>query len=177
MVGGRLRLGSYGRCAFKENTNTMISVVVAMITGAALVTGLLFAFSNFVMAALADVSTENAVEVMQRINVRIINPVFFFLFVGTPVLCLIVVIQTFLNAGENLNLWLPVGATLYLIGPLGITLMFNVPLNDRLAKIEKSNANEWEVYQAKWQGWNHLRTYIGIVSIVLMAVGLSTMKV
>ena len=155
----------------------MISVVVAMITGAALVTGLLFAFSNFVMAALADVSTENAVEVMQRINVRIINPVFFLLFVGTPVLCLIVVIQTFLNAGENLNLWLPVGATLYLSGPLGITLMFNVPLNDRLAKIEKSNANEWEVYQAKWQGWNHLRTYIGIVSIVLMAVGLSTMKV
>ena len=155
----------------------MIALIVATITGAALVTGLLFAFSNFVMNALADVSSENGAEVMQRINVRIINPVFFLLFFGTPALCLIVVVQSFVGPAENFNLQLIIGAGSYLVGPFGITVMFNVPLNNRLAAVDKSNESEWQDYQTKWQRWNHLRTCIGIISIILLASGLSSANV
>ena len=152
----------------------MIYLIVATITGAALVTGLLFAFSNFVMKALADVSDSSGMEVMQRINERIINPIFFVLFFGTPLLCLIVAITSVLNLIHYSSYLVVVGSVLYLIGPFGITLLFNVPLNNRLAETKDSNAEkEWRDYQIRWQRWNHLRTYIGILSIIILSFGLA----
>jgi uncharacterized membrane protein len=61
-----------------------------------------------------------------------------------------------------------------LIGPYGITVLFNVPLNNQLAGMDVSNADKiWPMYQKKWQRWNHIRTYIGVASIILMALGLA----
>jgi uncharacterized membrane protein len=55
--------------------------------------------------------------------------------------------------------------------------MFNVPLNNRLAKAELSIADEiWVNYQVRWQHWNHIRTYIGILSIILLAIGLGNIE-
>ena len=66
------------------------------------------------------------------------------------------------------------GAALYLLGPFGVTLMFNVPLNNRLAETDTTNAEqEWIDYQVRWQRWNHLRTYIGVLSIILLSAGLA----
>ena len=152
----------------------MTYLIIATITGAALVTGLLFAFSNFVMRALADVPSDNGMEVMQRINVRIINPVFFLLFFGTPILCLIVGVNSALTLDGSGDYLLIAGSVLYLLGPFGVTLLFNVPLNNRLAETKTTDAEqEWNDYQVRWQRWNHLRTYIGVVSIILLSAGLA----
>ena len=143
------------------------------ITGAGLVTGLLFAFSNFVMRSLAALPDDKGMFAMQRVNETILNPVFLVLFLGTPVLCAIIVFKSVMQAGTPGSLFLLTGALAYLIGPFAITLLFNVPLNNKLAEAELSTANEvWPVYQKQWQRWNHLRTYIGIVSIILLAIGL-----
>lgn len=152
----------------------MTYIIIATITGAALVTGLLFAFSNFVMKALADVSSNNGMEVMQRINERIINPVFFLLFFGTPILCLIVGVKSAMTLEGSSNYFLIAGAALYLVGPFGVTLMFNVPLNNRLAETKTNGAEQqWNDYQVRWQRWNHLRTCIGVLSIILLSAGLA----
>lgn len=150
-------------------------IIVASISGAGLVTGLLFAFSNFVMRALADLPPDKGMLAMQRINETIINPIFLVLFLGTPILCLVIAVNSGLKIDEAGSLFLLVGAIAYLIGPFGITMLFNVPLNNLLARADVSDSDEiWPMYQKKWQRWNHIRTYIGVASVVLMAMGLGS---
>jgi len=156
--------------------NGLITIIsIASITGAGLVTGLLFAFSNFVMRALADLPPDKGMFAMQRINEKIINPVFMVLFLGTPTLCSVIAVNSALKINEHGNLFLLVGALAYLVGPFAITMLFNVPLNNILARAEVSDSEEiWPVYQKKWQWWNHIRTYIGVVAVVFMAMGLGS---
>jgi len=153
------------------------AMIVATISGSGLVTGLLFAFSNFVMSALADLPSEKGMFAMQRINEKIINPIFMLLFLGTPVLCLLMVVIFGQKISDSGSVFLLVGALAYLIGPFGITMLFNVPLNNQLARANTSDADEiWPMYQKRWQWWNHIRTYIGVVSIVFMAIGLGIVE-
>ena len=149
-------------------------IVIFAIVGAGVVTGLLFAFSNFVMRALADLPAEHGMFAMQRINEKILNPIFFVLFFGTPLLCAVTVFSVFDTLNEPGYVMLFWGAVAYLVGPFGITLMFNVPLNNKLAATPRVGAEvEWPDYRQKWQRWNHIRTYIGILSIFFLAAGLS----
>ncbi len=154
--------------------NEYLPLIVAIaITGSGVVTGLLFAFSNFVMRALGDLPTEQSMLVMQRINERIINPIFFIFFMGTPVLCLIIAVISVLDFGVSGYVYFFSGAVMYLLGPFGITMLFNVPLNNTLAGTAiTESAEAWPKYIKKWQWWNHVRTYMGILSILLLALGL-----
>jgi uncharacterized membrane protein len=78
-----------------------------------------------------------------------------------------------MNLDASGNLLLLIGAICYLIGPFGVTMICNVPLNNRLAEAESPDADEvWADYQIRWQRWNHVRTYIGVLSILLLATGL-----
>jgi len=147
-------------------------VVVAAIVGAGLITGLFFAFSNFVLRALSDLPVDKAMFAMQRINVKIINLMFMLFFLGTTVLCCIIVFTLVQSSSVFDNLYLLVGALGYLIGPFGITMLFNVPLNNLLARTDASSADKiWPMYKIKWQWWNHIRTYIGMVSVVFLVMG------
>ena len=51
--------------------------------GAAIVGGVFFAFSTFLMKALAHLPASQGVVAMQRINVVVLNPMFFGAFFGT----------------------------------------------------------------------------------------------
>lgn len=142
------------------------------IVGAGVVTGLLFAFSNFALRALAELPARHGMFAMQRINETIINPVFLLFFLGTPVAAGITIAHEVIAASTNG--WLVAGAILYWIGPLGITALRNVPLNNGLAQTLPEDAEEkWPEYRRKWQRWNHVRTYLGVASIGLMAYGLA----
>ncbi len=148
-------------------------LVIAAITGAGIVTGLLFAFSNFIMRALAEVQQMHGMLAMQLINKKIINPVFLLFFLGTPLVCLVIAVYCLLHIGDVKNFLLLAGSIGYLIGPFGITITCNVPLNDKLATVKpEEGADLWREYQVKWQRWNHIRTYIGIASIILLCLGL-----
>ncbi len=158
--------------------STLIMVIiVAAISGAGLITGLLFAFSNFVMRALADLPPDKGMFAMQRINKTIVNPIFLLLFLGTPLLCLLIAVQSVTRMGEPGSLSLLIGALAYLTGPFGITMRFNVPLNNLLAGADASKSDEiWPMYQKKWQRWNHIRTYIGVASVVFLSIGLASFE-
>lgn len=148
-------------------------LVVAAITGAGLVTGLLFAFSNFIMRALAKLQPEHGMFAMQQINEKIINPLFLLFFLGTPFLCAIIAIYSLLNLHDAHSVLLLIGCIGYIIGPFGITVRCNVPLNNKLAEVQPAEGNDiWGEYQVKWQRWNHIRTYIGLVSIISLCLGL-----
>jgi len=148
-------------------------VIAIALLGTGLVTGLLFAFSNFVLQSLGDLPDDEGMYAMQRINERIINPLFLLLFLGTPVLCTAIAVSMLYTLGDSGALLKLAGAIFYMAGPFSITVLFNVPLNNRLAAADLSDAGEvWPSYQAQWQRWNHRRTFLGAVAIVLLAAGL-----
>ena len=67
---------------------------------------------------------------------------------------------------------------IYLLGPFGITLLFNVPLNNKLAEMALTESAEaWPLHIKKWQWWNHIRAYMGILLILLLALGLTSVPV
>lgn len=146
---------------------------IAAIVGAGLVTGLLFAFSAGVMRALAQLPPEQGLAAMQRINEAIPNPLFLLPFFGTAVLCALIAL---LAAGELSSAaarWQLLGALAYGVGPFGITIARNVPLNRRLAQATAADAPAvWPRYVERWLFWNHLRTALGAVAIGALAAGL-----
>jgi len=140
--------------------------------GAATMAGLLFAFSNFVMRALAQLPPAVGMEAMQRINVTIVNPLFLVVFVGTPVLYFVTALMMLHPEVTRGRGYLLSGAACYLLGVLGVTMFANVPLNDALAGLAPSAAPQhWPTYVAVWTRWNHVRTVFAFVSAAVTLLG------
>ena len=57
--------------------------------GCGLIGGVLFAFSSFVMNALARLPAAQGIAAMQSINVVVINPLFMTAFLGTAAACVL----------------------------------------------------------------------------------------
>jgi len=139
--------------------STLVPALLAV--GAGLVAGVFFAFSTFVMRALAQLPSEQGVFAMQRINIVVMNPVFLGLFVGTALIAGICGAGALLSWGSRESTLLLAAGVLYLVGCFGVTVVFNVPRNERLARFRPGSdeaAAYWQVYLQEWVFWNHVRT-------------------
>ncbi|MPY87536.1 MAG: DUF1772 domain-containing protein [Luteitalea sp.] len=137
--------------------------------------GFFFAFSVAVMTALAQQPPPAGMATMQAINIAVFNPVFGTAFTATPVLCVLVMIDSLLRWDEPDALCVLVGGTLYLIGTLGVTAMFNVPRNDALAAVQptaQGSAVLWSRYLREWTAWNHVRTAAAFAAAAWLTVAL-----
>ena len=142
--------------------------------GAGLIAGVFLAFSTFVMKALADLPAAQGVAAMQRINVVVINPIFLGVFMGTALLGLVCI-----GAAILIGRWGPTRAALlvaaglaYVLACFGVTMAFNVPRNDRLARLRADSpeaAGYWPVYVREWTFWNHVRTLAAAFASVCSA--------
>ena len=147
----------------------ILPITVLAGVGSGLMAGLLFAFSNFVMKALTRLPSEQGMAAMQQINVAIINPVFLLLFLGTAVLCAVLTLYAVLQRQSITTVWLLVGCGFYLVGTVGVTMAFNVPLNNILAgsKAAISVAPDvWPSYVKAWVRWNHVRALLSFAAEV-----------
>jgi uncharacterized membrane protein len=143
--------------------------------GCALMGGLFFAFSNFVMQALARLPAPAGIAAMQAINVTVLNPLFLALFVGTAAACALLAVAALLRWPQAGALWLLAGALLYLFGNFAVTLVFNVPRNEALARLDAAQAGAervWSDFVTGWTRWNHVRTVAGLAAAASLAVAL-----
>ena len=92
--------------------------------------GLFFAFSASVMKALARLPSAEGIAAMQSINVAVLNPVFLAVFVGTAVVCLLVMVASLWRWHSPGTIYVLVGSALYLVGTFSVTMVCNVPKND-----------------------------------------------
>ena len=125
------------------------------IAGSALMAGLFFIFSNTIMRSFDRLPGASAVAAMNSINAVILNPLFFLAFFGTALLCLVLLV------GQLDSPLVVAGALFYLVGTIGVTMVCNVPLNDKLAKVAPSATDadaQWPAYRRAWTRWNHVRT-------------------
>ncbi|NJN59343.1 MAG: DUF1772 domain-containing protein [Leptolyngbyaceae cyanobacterium SL_5_9] len=148
--------------------------------GCGLVAGIFFAFSTFVMKALAQLQPAQGITAMQSINITVINPWFFVAFFGTALTCLLLTISSLLKWHQPGAVFLLIGSLLYLFGTVLVTIAFNVPLNDALA-IAKSNSPEsaglWARYLTNWTVWNHVRTIAALAAATLLTIALCNQTV
>lgn len=143
--------------------------------GCGLVAGVFFAFSTFVMNALARLQPKEAIIAMQSINITAINPWFMVALFGTALACLILAIASLSNWHQPAAVYWLVGSLLYLIGTVLVTIVFNVPLNDALAIAKPDSAegaNLWARYLTNWTLWNHVRTIAAFGAATLLAIAL-----
>ena len=128
--------------------------------GCGLMAGVFFAFSAFVMTALARLPPGQGIAAMQSINVVVINPVFGVAFFGTAAACVLLAVSALLGWRRPGAVYVLVGSLLYLLGTIAVTIVFNVPRNDALAAVDPASAEGarlWADYVTSWTAWNHVR--------------------
>lgn len=99
--------------------------------GCGLVAGVFFAFSPFVMRALARLGAEQGIAAMQSINSAVLRSSFLAVFPGT--------------AACVRDGYFIAGSLLYLVGTFGVTIGLNVPLNEELAGVDGASEPGAEV--------------------------------
>jgi uncharacterized membrane protein len=150
-------------------------ILVLAGTLTALVTGLYFGYSVSVNGGLHRLNDSEYVKAMQSINAVIQNPLFFVSFIG-PVILL--PLAAFLHRDANSIQFslLLASSALYIAGSFALTLVGNVPLNQRLAKFDASKASGNEIVQARagfekpWNRLHAIRTIASIAATVLIFV-------
>jgi uncharacterized membrane protein len=153
---------------------SLVNFVTAL--GAGLVAGVFFAFSSFVLPALARLTPAQGVNAMQSINVAVLNRWFLGVFLGTAVGCCALSLDAFARSaapGARLRL---TGSALYLVGSLLVTRAGNVPWNDALAALvpnAKGTARAWATYVDWWGLWNHVRTAASLLATALLMLGVN----
>ncbi len=158
----------------------MIQQIILVLTfiaaiGCGVVAGIFFAFSSFVMAALARIPAAQGIVAMQSINVTVINPGFMLTLFGTALLCLALAGMAFSSGGQPGSALIVAASLLYLLGCIGVTMVRNVPLNDLLAAAQPGAPDAhalWSRYLREWALWNHVRTVAPAASAVLFTLAL-----
>jgi len=157
--------------------STMLKTLPLLVClGSGIVGGVFFAFSTFVMKALAELPAAHGIAAMQRINVVVLGPLFLGVFVGTAVLAGICVFAGFFPWGEPKSLLLLAAGLLYIVGSFGITVALNVPRNERLARMSAESADAaayWPRYVREWLFWNHLRSAASVAAAGCAAAALT----
>jgi len=141
--------------------------------GCGLIAGVFFAFSTFVMKALARLPAEQGISAMQSINIFAVKSWFLVAFLGTAVACGFAIVFSFLRWSEASSLLLEGGA-IFLIGCFLVTIVFNVPMNNALAAMPADHpgrATRWADYVTKWIRWNHVRTIASLAAAILLMAG------
>lgn len=153
----------------------LYAAALATALGCGLVAGIFFAFSSFVMPALRRLPAAEGVAAMQSINVLAVTPVFMTALFGTAAACLGLAVWAVLSLGGTPLVLVLVGCVLYLVGTIGVTMVCNVPLNNRLEKLHPGDAGAagfWEEYLTKWTAWNHVRTAAALIAAALLTIAL-----
>lgn len=155
--------------------NLLFALKLFTVLACGLVAGVFFAFSTFVMNALARLHPKEGIVAMQSINITAINPLFMVALFGTGAACLFLTVSSLLKWQQLNAVYLLVGSLLYLIGTVVVTIVFNVPLNDALATIKPDSTEGttlWATYLTNWTFWNHVRTVAALAASALFAIAL-----
>ena len=153
----------------------LTTTVVLALLGSALIAGVFFAFSSFIMRALAERPAPEAIAAMQSINAVVINRSFLGTFVGTAMISLVIALIAVVEWQAATSPWLVNGALLYVGGTFLVTIRGNVPLNNRLASLaaeEPEASSVWTDYLNRWTRLNTIRAVAATAAMLAYLAGL-----
>ena len=128
----------------------------------ALLGGVFLAFSDFIMRSLAHTGGVGGIDAMQVINREVFRWVFMVLFLGMAAISVFILIYGALHLTDGAGVLITLGALIYLTGCFAVTIIFNVPMNEALARMDLSadaTQDYWtNTYLPRWTMWNTVRT-------------------
>jgi uncharacterized membrane protein len=144
----------------------MSAVATPLLFAAALLAGCVFGFfyswSFTVIRGMTLADGASAIAVMQSVNANIMTGWFAILFFGTPLVTALAALAAWLGDGRAAAGWLVAATAVYLVGCFAVTVVFNVPMYDALARLDASALPDagaaWAGYAGPWNAWNHVRT-------------------
>jgi uncharacterized membrane protein len=143
--------------------------------GCALAAGVFFAFSTFVMAGLRRMPAPQGIAAMQSINVTAVTPPFMIQLFGTALLAAVLTVIGIIRLGEPDAPYQLSGGLVYLLGTIVLTIVYNVPRNNALDRLDPStpdSAEYWARYLREWTGANHVRTLSSLAATGLLIAAL-----
>lgn len=154
------------------NTQEFLLVLAGVTTG--LHAGLLYDFSVDVVPSMRKLAAKRHIEMFQAIDNTIVNPVFMLSFAG-PIILL--PLSAILFRDTAAFPWLVAAATIQIIGCNAATVVGNLPLNAKLAKVDTTKINDQEAEKirhefqgpgSKWMQFHTVRTLAGTVATGLV---------
>jgi uncharacterized membrane protein len=162
----------------KENYIELFNYFLALTTLlCTLVAGLLFTFAVIVMPGISNLSDKGFLKafiVMDRI-IQNNNPFFMIVWVGS-IFSNIITLILGINQLSGINLIILITASLlYFLAVQLPTVLFNIPLNNRLQSLKTDSLDDGNLrterlnFENNWNRWNLLRTVVSVsVSIFLL---------
>lgn len=136
--------------------------------------GLFCAWSISVIPGTLKINDMTYLTTMQSINRAILNPLFFMVFFGSPILLAISTIAHY-GGQQQLFVLLISALLVYLIGTIGVTGLGNVPLNDQLEALVLDEQRSDQLatfrrhYEDKWNRLHQIRTICTLIAFGLIA--------
>jgi uncharacterized membrane protein len=174
--------GALYPCGNHQKARTHVTALVTILLwfsalGCGLLAGVYFAFSAFVMTALVRSGQANGVAAMNAINSTILRSLFMPLFFGTTLSSAALAVVGFVRSGEPASASMLVGGVAYVLGMFGVTMFFNVPLNNVLGAADPASAEGapiWHRYVREWTLWNHVRTVACLAATALFIAAITS---
>jgi uncharacterized membrane protein len=147
----------------------VLTVATALVCG--LSAGVFFAFSSFVMQGLGRLEPAAGAAAMQAINVTAVTPPFMTVLFAPGLACLVLVVAGLTSLDESYAGWLIGGAVAYVVGTIGLTIVYHVPRNDRLAAVPPEQAQGvWARYLVEWTRANHVRAAAALAAATALTI-------
>jgi uncharacterized membrane protein len=159
----------------KMTDKLLFALTLFSALGCWLMAGVFFAFSTFVMKALAWIQPGQGIAAMQSINAAVPGSLFGMTFLGTAAACAALAVLSLFRWHKPGARYLLAGCLLYLAGAILVTMIFNVPKNNLLAAVDPASgegARLWVGYVSSWTVWNHVRTVASIAAAALQTIAL-----
>ncbi|MDX2069550.1 MAG: anthrone oxygenase family protein [Haliscomenobacter sp.] len=160
------------------NLLKITEIAALLCTG--LLAGVFFAFETAINPGLQRLPDLTYLSTMQQINRVIQNPVFLFVFMAPLFLTPFATWQQW-GKFPLAYTWL-LATVLYVVAVFGVTIFFNVPLNELLDKVDLSKTAEVDLqslrkhYEMPWSRWHSLRTGAAVLAFLLLIFALMTEK-
>jgi uncharacterized membrane protein len=153
-------------------------LVLTLVTtlGTGLFAGLFFTFSAFAMPALGGLPVEQSTTALFALNRAMYrNRLFVLVTLATVSGCIAAVATALVGLdrpGAALRL---AGASLFLLGTAGTTVIYHLPQNNAVADINPAGLGaeaRWRRFIRGWIAWNHVRVVTALVASALLTLSL-----
>lgn len=141
-----------------------------------LMAGIYFTFSVFVMRSLDTIEAPAGMLAMQSINRIIVKSFFLPIFFLSSLAGVVLAVIGGLDLAAPGAVGMLLGGGLYVIGMFVVTVVGNVPLNNRLEATAADGPDGtamWTLYLEKWTRWNHVRTIACTGSLVFLILAIA----
>ena len=158
------------------------SIMLTSVILDAMAGGIIFIFSNTIMRTFAQFDAEIGINVMNKLNILIVNPLFAFVFFGGlisayPATVMMMKADQFSKPARYYAL---ASTLVFFFGEFLVTLTQNIPRNNALLAVDpesEEGIKYWETeFLGGWVAWNTARCVFSVIAAILGGLSLVSMR-